>query len=232
MLIVYDMDKQKILIVGHATYTMSAFIGFLIDGPHEVFTAPDGREGLEILRQEQIDLAIAEMYVEDLNGMHFVKRVSAEKIQIDILLRARSESPDLGEEKLKTSVSVFPIMRDKFLVKIKTLMPSQYPWKTELESFLNEKYCNPDLKFDDLMDHFHICRSYGCKLFKKHFGKTFSEKLREIRIAKAQEYLMEKPPLLIYEFADQCGFHSSKQLSKVFKIIHGISPTDYRRKWT
>ena len=64
MLIVYDMDKQKILIVGHATYTMSAFIGFLIDGPHEVFTAPDGREGLEILRQEQIDLAIAEMYVE------------------------------------------------------------------------------------------------------------------------------------------------------------------------
>ena len=239
MLIVYDMDKQKILIVGHATYTMSAFIGFLIDGPHEVFTAPDGREGLEILRQEQIDLAIAEMYVEDLNGMHFVKRVSAEQFQTDILLRARSESLNLGDEILKTSASVFPIMRDKFLVKIKPYVPvdNSLPvqavkdvWKTELESFLNEKYSDPYLNFDDLMDHFLICRSYGCKLFKKHFGKTFSEKLREIRIAKAQEYLMEKPPLRIYEFADKCGFHSSKQLSKVFKIIHGISPTEYRRK--
>ena len=225
------MDKQKILIIGHAIYTMSGFIRFLIDDPHEVFSAPDGIEGLEILRREQIDLAIAEMYIEDLDGVHFVKRVRAEKIQTDILLRARSESLDLDEEVLKAgSVNVFPIMRDKFLVKIKTLMPSQYPWKTELESFLNENYSNPDLRFDDLMSHFLICRSYGCKLFKKHVGKTFSEKLKEIRVAKAQQYLVEKPSLRIYEIADKCGFREQKQLSKVFKIIHGISPTEYRRR--
>ena len=115
------MDKQKILIIGHATYTMSAFIRFLIDGPHEVFTAPDGREGLEILRREQIDLAIAEMYIEDVDGIHFVKRVVTEKIQTDILLRTRSESLNLDEEIRKTSVSVFSIMRDKFLVKIASI---------------------------------------------------------------------------------------------------------------
>ena len=224
------MDKQRILIIGHATYTMSAFIRFLIDGPHEVFTAPDGREGLEILRSEQIDLAIAEMYIEDVDGIHFAKRVRAAKVQTDILLRARSESLNLDEEIRKTSVSVFPIMRDKFLVKIKTLMPSQYPWKTKLESFLNEKHSDPDLKFDDLMSHFLFCRSYGCKLFKKHVGKPFSEKLKEIRVSRAQQYLVEEPSLLIYEIADKCGFREQKQLSKVFKIIHGISPTEYRRR--
>lgn len=131
------MDKQKILIVGHTTYTMSAFIRFLIDGPYEVFTAPDGREGLEILRREQIDLVIAEMYIEDVDGIHFVKCISTEKIQIDILLRARSEFPDLGEEIRKTSISVFPIIRDTFLVKVKTLVPSYDLWKTKLESFQN-----------------------------------------------------------------------------------------------
>ena len=224
------MDKQKILIIGHATYTMSAFAGFLIDGPHEVFTAPDGIEGLEILRSEKVDFAIAEMYIEDVDGIHFVKRVSAENIQTDILLRARSESLNLDEEIRKTSASVFPIMRDKFLVKIKTLVPSRYPWKTELESFLNENYSNPELKFDNLMSHFLICRSYGGKLFKKHFGKPFLEKLREIRVAKAEQYLIEEPPLLIYEIADKCGFREQKQLSKAFKKIHGISPTEYRRR--
>ena len=222
------MDKQKILIVGQAIYTMSAFISFLIDDPHEVFIAPDEIEGLEILRREKVDFVIAEMYIEDLDGVHFVKCISAEKIQIEVLLRARSESPDFGIS--RTSVSVFSIMRDKFLVKIKTLLPSQYPWKTELESFLNEKYRNPDLKFDDLMDHFQFTRTYGCKLFKKHLGKPFSKILREMRVAKAEQYLIEEPSLLIYEIADKCGFRSSKQLSKVFKIIHGISPTEYRRR--
>lgn len=224
------MDKQKILIIGHATYTMSAFISFLIDGSHEVFTAPDGREGLEILRSEQIDLTIAEMYIEDFNGIHFVQCISTENIQTDILLRARSESLNLDEEIRKTSVSVFPFMRDKFLVKIEPPMPSQYPWKTKLESFLNKNYSNPDLKFDNLMSHFLICRSYGGKLFKKHFGKTFLEMLREVRVAKAQEYLIEEPTLLIYEIADKCGFREQKQLSKAFKKIHGISPTEYRRR--
>lgn len=225
------MDKQKILIIGHATYTMSAFIRFLIDGPYEVFTAPDGREGLEILRSEPIDLAIAEMYIEDVDGIHFVKRVSTENIQTDILLRARSGSLKLSEEILESKVvSVFPIMRDKFLVQIEPPMPSRYPWKTELESFLNEKYSDPELKFDNLMSHFLICRSYGCKLFKKHFGKTFLEMLREIRVAKAQEYLIEEPTLLIYEIADKCGFREQTQLYEAFKKIHGISPTEYRRR--
>lgn len=202
---------------------------FLIDDPYEVFTAPDGIDGLEILRREQIDLAITEMYIEDVEGTHFVKCISAEKIQTDIFLKARSGSLNLGEEIPKTSVNMFPIMRDKFLVKVKA-MPSQYPWKTELESFLNEHYSNPELKFDDLMSHFLFCRSYGCKLFKKHFGKTFLEKLREIRVAKVQEYLMGKPPLLIYEFSDKCGFRSQKSLCEAFKKIHGISPTEYRRR--
>ena len=224
------MDKQKILIVGQATYTMSAFISFLIDDPHEVFIAPDEIEGLEILRREKVDFVIAEMYIEDVDGVHFVKCISAEKIQIDVLLRARSESPDLDEEILKIRVSVFPIMRDKFLAKIKTSMSSKYPWKTELESFLNEHYSNPDLKFDDIMDHFQITRSNGCKLFKKHLGKTFLEKLREIRVARAQQYLVEEPTLLIYEIADKCGFRKQKRLHEAFIKVHGISPTEYRRR--
>ena len=70
------MDKQKILIVGHAIYTMS---GFLVDGPHELFTAPDGEKGL---RREKVSCQ-AEMYIEDVDGIHFVKCISAEKIQID-----------------------------------------------------------------------------------------------------------------------------------------------------
>ncbi len=223
------MDKQKILIVGHATYTMSAFISFLVDGSHEVFIAPDGMEGLEILRREKVDLVIVEMYIEDVDGIHFVKCISTEKIQTDILLRARSESPDLGEEIRKTSVSVFPIMRDKFLVKVKTLVPSGDLWKTELKSFLNENYSNPKLKFDDLMDYFKISRSNGCNLFKKYLGKPFREALREVRIGKAKS-LLEETLLPIYEIAERCGFRASSRFSEAFRKLYDISPRAYRQK--
>ena len=223
------MDKQKILIVGHAIYTMSGFIRFLIDGPHEVFIVSDGREGLEILRREQIDLVIAEMYIEDVDGIHFVKCISAEKIQIDILLRARSGFPDLGEQIRKTSISVFPIIRDTFLVKVKTLVPSYDLWKTKLESFLNEHYSNPKLKFDELMEHFQISRSYGCELFKKYLGKPFREALREVRIEKAKS-LLEETLLPISEIAESSGFRSSSRFREAFKKLYGISPRAYRQK--
>ena len=223
------MDKQKILIVGHAIYTMSGFIRFLIDDPHEVFTAPDGREGLEILRREQIDLVIAEMYIEDVDGVHFVRCISAEKIQIDILLRARSEFPDLGEQIPKTSISVSPIIRDTFLVKVKTFVPSYDLWKTKLESFLNKHYSNPELKFDDLMEHFQISRSYGCELFKKYLGKPYREALREVRVGKAKS-LLEETLLPISEIAESSGFHSTLRFREAFKKLYGISPRAYRQK--
>lgn len=158
-----------------------------------------------------------------------MKSISAEKIQIDILLRARSGSLDLGEEIPKTSVSVFPIIRDTFLVKIKTLVPSYDLWKTKLESFLNEHYSNPELKFDDLMNYFQISRSYGCKLFKKYLGKPFREALREVRIGKAKS-LLEETLLPISEIAESSGFHSSSRFREAFKRLYGISPRAYRQK--
>ena len=102
-------------------------------------------------------------------------------------------------------------------------------WKIWLESFLDENYNNPDLKFEDLMRHFRFSRSYGCQLFKRHLGKTFLEKLREIRIMQAQN-LIKETSMLIYEIASQCGFRSSKHLCETFNRIHGISPIYYRRK--
>ena len=228
------MDKKKILIIGHEPHIISAFIGFLSDEPYEVFTVPNGIEGLKILKKEKIDLAIAEMYIEELDGIHFMECVLREKIQTDILLRTRSESLDLSILKTET-VSVFPIMKDKFLVKIKKDMSlpvwvSEDSWKILLESFLNENYSNSELKFENLMKHFRISRSYGCKLFKKYLGKTFLEKLREIRVEKAQQFLIGEPSLLIYEIAYKCGFRSSKRLHEAFIKIHGISPVLYKKK--
>ena len=151
-----------------------------------------------------------------------------------------------------------PINKDRFLAKIKNCIPlNEVEYKVSrvreasrslpksfqrplnvgrekvsqeaLESFLEERYRNPDLKFEDLARHFLIAPPHGHVLFKKHFNKTFREKLREIRIAQAEHFLTGSS-LLIYEIASMCGFHSSSRFCHAFKRIHGISPTQYRTK--
>ena len=98
-----------------------------------------------------------------------------------------------------------------------------------LESFLEKRYRDPDLKFKDLARHFKITPPHGHVLFKKFFNKTFREKLREVRISQAEHFLTGSS-LSIYEIACLCGFNSLSSFCHAFKRIHGISATQYRKK--
>ena len=130
------MDKQQILIVDDEPLVISELVGFLRDEPYEIFTARNGTEGLEILRKEEIGLAVVEMDIEGLDGITLLKRVKAEKIQTTMLIMKGLGNMELGAEVIKAgAVSVFdkPIERDVFLAKVKKYMPPQDIWKSWLD---------------------------------------------------------------------------------------------------
>ena len=126
------MDKQQILIVDDEPLVISELVGFLRDEPYEIFTARNGTEGLEILRKEEIGLAVVEMDIEGLDGITLLKRVKAEKIQTTMLIMKGLGNMELGAEVIKAgAVSVFdkPIERDVFLAKVKKYRPPQDIWR-------------------------------------------------------------------------------------------------------
>ncbi len=253
------MGKQKILIADHDSRVLSTLTEFLSDEPYEIFKAANGMEGLDVLRREKIDLAIAEKHIAGLGGIAFLKAVKVEKIQTNILIMGGIEHMESTEKILKSgAISVLdkPVKKGDFLAKIKAFMPpnngrnwsengqsgseaspsypvpvqvSQDKWKTDLESFLNERYHDPDLECDVLMCYFDLSRSHVCALFKKYFDKTYREVLREVRVAQVERFLKESS-LSVNEIAHLCGFHSSDRLRVAFKKIHDISPTLYRKK--
>ena len=226
------MDKQQILIVDDEPCVISELVGFLKDEPYKIFTARNGKEGLEILRQEEIGLAVVEMKIKGMDGLTLLKRVKEEKIQTTILIMTSSGNMELGAEAIKAgAVSVFdkPIEKDVFLAKIKKYMPPQDIWKTWLESFLEANYSNSKLRFEDVMRHFRFSESYGHKLFKKHLGMPFRMCLRNVRLTKAEEAL-KNTSYTLSEIAYLCGFTSLSTFSKVFKEKYGVSPTPYRKK--
>ena len=226
------MDKQQILIVDDAPLVISELVGFLRDESYEVFTARNGTEGLEILRKEEIGLAVVEMDIEGMDGLTLLKRVKKKKIQTVMMIMTSSGNMELGAEVIKAgAVSVFdkPIEKDVFLAKVKKYMPSQDIWKSWLESFLEANYSDSKLRFKDVIRHFKFSESYGHKLFKKHLGMPFRMCLRNVRLAKAEEAL-KNTSYTLSEIAYLCGFASLSTFSKVFKETYAVSPTTYRKK--
>ncbi|MBQ2823716.1 MAG: helix-turn-helix transcriptional regulator [Oscillospiraceae bacterium] len=67
--------------------------------------------------------------------------------------------------------------------------------------------------------------------FKKETGITPIEYLIEIRLAKAK-LLLRRKNISVTEIAMRCGFGSSAHFSACFQSRTGISPSDYREKYS
>ncbi len=85
------------------------------------------------------------------------------------------------------------------------------------------------LTLDDLAVLLHLSIRQTQRLLKSCFGKTFSQKLNEARMAAASQFLLNTD-LSISEIGEQTGFSSIEHFSSSFKHFTGISPTQYRRE--
>ncbi len=87
-----------------------------------------------------------------------------------------------------------------------------------------------DLKLQDLADKYHVNYNYLGQLFKKETGKTFTNFLVELRIEKAISLFSEN--LLFYEVAKKVGYHDYYHFCKIFKKHKGISPSEYKNRYS
>lgn len=71
-------------------------------------------------------------------------------------------------------------------------------------------------------------RSYFCKQFRKTTGMTFHRYLNYYRISEACR-LMSDSKLSLSAVAEQSGFASQKNLSRLFRDVLGICPSQYRK---
>jgi len=84
-----------------------------------------------------------------------------------------------------------------------------------------------DLSLDVLARFVGFHPSYLSRLFQRETGQKISAYIREVRLAKAKQLLVEGEPVAFV--AKACGFHSIYAFSATFKRTIGVSPTDYRK---
>jgi len=71
--------------------------------------------------------------------------------------------------------------------------------------------------------------SYLARLFKERLGSTFGDYLSLLRARKSLPLLVNKEATIL-DVALECGFPSVKSYNVVFKRIHGVSPSEWRRR--
>ncbi|QAA34647.1 hypothetical protein C1I91_25105 [Clostridium manihotivorum] len=94
--------------------------------------------------------------------------------------------------------------------------------------YINSNY-DKDLSLTIVSNVVSVNYSYFSQVFKEHTGENFITYLRNIRVNKAKQ-LLKHHELKVYEVAEAVGYSDSKQFTKAFKSVTGITPQEFKEK--
>lgn len=93
--------------------------------------------------------------------------------------------------------------------------------------YMEENY-GKDLNMAVVSNHISMNYSLFSYAFKQYTGSNFVNYLKELRMSKAKELLLETD-LRIVEISRQAGYDNEKHFMKIFKASCGVSPSEYRK---
>lgn len=99
----------------------------------------------------------------------------------------------------------------------------------EISSFIHANYAR-DLSLEMLAERFFLSSSHLSRRFHKITGFKLIEYIQRTRLRNAQQKLVFTSER-ISVIAEQCGFTSFSQFSRVFRQYYKVSPTDYRKNY-
>jgi len=96
----------------------------------------------------------------------------------------------------------------------------------KLIEYIGKNY-NKDLYLDKIAEEFKFSSKYMSKLIKKSIGMPFQKYLARLRTSKAKELLISTNKN-IEEIAIEVGFNSRHTFIRMFKLLEGVTPSEYR----
>jgi len=95
--------------------------------------------------------------------------------------------------------------------------------------YISENYTK-DISLDDLAQVSHMTTNSFCRFFKSRTGKTAFEFIREFRINKACQMLINGEKS-IAQICYDTGFNSFSSFNRIFKNLKNISASEYKNKY-
>lgn len=97
----------------------------------------------------------------------------------------------------------------------------------QAKEYIKSNY-NDNISLDDIAAHVFLHSNYFSSLFKAKTGTTYRHYLRNFRIEKAKQLMLETD-MRVYEIAQAVGYNDSAHFVRAFKEITGISPSEFKK---
>ncbi|MGF1909340.1 AraC family transcriptional regulator [Vibrio kasasachensis] len=99
-----------------------------------------------------------------------------------------------------------------------------------LSTFINDNYAK-EITLASLAKHIYCSERTTARIFKSHFGETFSQRLKKIRLSHAAN-MIETTSLSISHISSNVGYSNLSNFNRLFKEYKSMSPTEYRTKFS
>ncbi|HWT74007.1 MAG TPA: response regulator [Mobilitalea sp.] len=93
--------------------------------------------------------------------------------------------------------------------------------------YIQDNY-NRDIAINELAEKFAISPNYFSTVFKRETGQTTVNYIKDLRLKKACEYLVNSNKSIV-DISKEVGYEDSQYFFRVFKKATGLTPLEYRR---
>lgn len=229
-------DEEKIL-EGIANLFPWQQIGFQVVG-----TFLNGKDLLENIQSNHVDVVLSDIEMPFMNGIELAKELS-KKQDIKIVFFSSYQNYEYFRSALQFHVFDYlmkPINFNELITcfeKLKrkldeencleTKMPKSYYKQIvdKVSQYLEENYQSASLEKAALL--VNMSPTYLSKIYKEKSGMSFSDKLLEIRMKKACEFLNDIN-FKSYDIAYYVGYDNPTNFSRAFKAYYNMTPKEYR----
>lgn len=207
---------------------------------NRVLKAINGRQALDILQKDTVDLVLLDLQMPELDGFGVLEAMRASDLTREIPVIVVSGKSLTETEMIRLNEGVAVVLKKGLFSMEETLrhIDSALERKRRLSmdaqrlvrmamAYLHEHFSGPISRWD-LAQYVCISEDYLTYCFRQELGTTPMQYLQRYRVNQAKP-LLKNSQKSITEIALEVGFTDSGYFSRVFRRQTGMSPEAFRR---
>ena len=254
-------EKSHTLLLVEDNEDLLGLMVKLLGGDYTIHTATNGKEALEVVELEDIDLIVSDVMMPVMDGIEFCRNIKGnfDTSHIPLIMLTAKKQEEDRVEAYESGADAFitkPFNLSVLHARIGNLLKSRErvmkDFKKQLvfeakelnytsmdEDFLqraidcvNRHLDDPNFDQTQFLEEMNTTKSTFFRKLKSLTGLTYVSFIRNIRMKAACRIMEEKKHVRISELAYAVGYNDPRYFSSIFKKEIGMQPSEYMERFT